>query len=102
MYACSGCSVVFLDPEKFARPKHEQMLPNLGRLRTTSQSEVEPVLIEHVLQLLPDSLSAQDSHQLFVTRPPPLPILNEVYERLGIFAHARIIDSERRLCEISF
>lgn len=30
MYACSGCSVVFLDPEKFARPKHEQMLPNLG------------------------------------------------------------------------
>lgn len=31
-YACSGCSAVFMDPLRWSRPAHEQVLPGLAHL----------------------------------------------------------------------
>lgn len=32
IFACSGCSVMFLDPQKFAKPAHQQLTPRMGHL----------------------------------------------------------------------
>ena len=31
-YACAECSAVFMTPEKFSKPPHEQLLPSMGHL----------------------------------------------------------------------
>ena len=38
-YACASCSTVFMAPEKFSKPQHEQLTPTLGHLFLEKHSD---------------------------------------------------------------